>query len=90
MRIIAQPRFLRGIKKLHPNEKAALDEAVRAIAANPEAGEAKKGDLAGVRVYKYRLGEQWILLAYRANTETDTLSLLAFGSHENFYRDLKR
>lgn len=90
MRIIVQPRFERGIKKLHPNEKAALDEAVRTILNNPEVGEMKKGDLAGVRVHKYRLGDQWILLAYRVIPETETLSMLAFGSHENFYRDLKR
>lgn len=89
MRVIALPRFLRGVKKLHAPEKAAMDEAVRAILADPETGEAKKGDLAGVRVYKYRHNAQQILVAYRISVEEDALKLLAFGSHENFYRDLK-
>jgi len=83
------PRFARATKKLHPEEKAALDAAVRAIAANPEIGEMKKGDLAGVRVYKVRLQDQLVLLAYRVVPEEDAIKLLAFGSHENFYRDLK-
>lgn len=89
MKVIALPRFLRGAKKPHTPEKAALDEAIRAILDNPETGEAKKGDLAGVRVYKYRHNTQQILVAYRVSVEEDALKLLAFGSHENFYRDFK-
>lgn len=64
MRLIATPRFGRATKKLHPGEKQALDEALRAIAANPEIGEMKKGDLAGVQVYKCRAKAQLVLLAY--------------------------
>ena len=48
----------------------------------------KKGDLAGVRVYKYKHNSQQRLLAYEL--KDDTLVLLGHGSHENFYRDLKR
>ena len=88
--MIATPRFARATKKLHPGEKQALDEALRAIAANPEIGEMKKGDLAGVQVYKYRVKAQIVLLAYRVAQDEDAIKLLAFGSHENFYRDLKR
>ena len=90
MRLIATPRFARATKKLHPGEKQALDEALRAIAATPEIGEMKKGDLAGVQVYKYRVKAQLVLLAYRVAQDEDAIKLLAFGSHENFYRDLKR
>jgi len=90
MKLIATPRFARATKKLHPGEKQALDEALRAIAANPEIGEMKKGDLAGVQVYKYRVKAQLVLLAYRVAQDEDAIKLLAFGSHENFYRDLKR
>lgn len=89
MKRIATPRFARATKKLHPDEKAALDEAVRAIAANPEIGEMKKGDLAGVQVYKVRRKDQLVLLAYRVARDEDAIKLLTFGSHENFYRDLK-
>lgn len=89
MRILVTPTFARIVKKLHQQQKAALDEAVRTIARQPEAGEAKVGDLAGVRVYKFRMGGLLCLLAYRVLDE-NTLKLLMVGPHENFYRDLKR
>lgn len=89
MRILVTPSFVRATKKLHRPQKADLDEAVRAISTDSEIGEAKVGDLAGVRVYKFRLSNQLCLLAYRIIDE-DSLKLLTFGSHENFYRDLKR
>ena len=90
MKLIALPRFVRAMKRLHPSEKLALDEAVRTIVANPLVGEMKKGDLAGVRVYKYRHQAQLVLLAYRIAQDEVAISLLAFGAHENFYRDLQR
>ena len=89
MRLLVTPSFVRAIKRLHRTHKADLDEAVRAIGADPEIGEAKVGDLAGVRVYKFRLSNQLCLLAYRILDE-NSLKLLTFGPHENFYRDLKR
>ena len=89
MRLLVTPSFVRATKKLHRPQKADLDEAVRAVSADPEIGEAKVGDLAGVRVYKFRLSNQLCLLAYRI-LDGDSLKLLTFGPHENFYRDLKR
>lgn len=89
MRILVTPTFERTVKRLHKQQKAALDEAVRTIARQPEAGEAKVGDLAGVRVYKFRMGGLLCLLAYRVLDE-NTLKLLMVGPHENFYPDLKR
>ena len=89
MRILVTPTFERTVKKLHRQQKAALDEAVRTIAGQPEAGETKVDDLAGVQVYKFRMGNLLCLLAYRVLDE-NTLKLLMVGPHENFYRDLKR
>lgn len=89
MRILVTPSFVKAIKKLHRPQKTELDDAVRAVNVDPEIGEAKVGDLAGVRVYKFRLSNQLCLLAYRILDE-DSLKLLTFGPHENFYRDLKR
>lgn len=51
-------------------------------------GEPKRGDLAGVYVYKFKSKYQLMLLAYEHDPETRMPLLL--GSHENFYRDLKR
>jgi mRNA-degrading endonuclease RelE of RelBE toxin-antitoxin system len=89
MRILVTRTFERTLKKLHPQQKAALDEVVRTIASQPDAGESKVGDLAGVLVYKFRMGKMLCLLAYRVLDE-NTLKLLMVGPHENFYRDLKR
>ena len=89
MRLLVTPTFERVVKKLHPQQKAALDEAVRTIASQPEVGEAKVGDLAGVQVYKFRIGNVLCLLAYRV-LDAHTIKLLMVGPYENFYRDLKR
>ena len=89
MRVLVTPTFERAVKKLHKQQKAALDEAVRTIVGQPETGETKVGDLAGVQVYKFRMGNLLCLLAYRILDE-NTLKLLMVGPHENFYRDLKR
>ena len=89
MRLLVTPTFERAVKKLHPRQKADLDDAVRATAGNPGLGEAKVGDLAGIHIYKFRSGNQISLLAYRVLAE-DTVKLLMVGPHENFYRDLKR
>lgn len=89
MRILVTPTFERAVKKLHKQQKSVLDEAVRTIVSQPEAGETKAGDLAGVQVYKFRMGNLLCLLAYRVLNE-DTIKLLMVGPHENFYRDLKR
>jgi mRNA-degrading endonuclease RelE of RelBE toxin-antitoxin system len=89
MRILVTPTFERAVKKLHKQQKTALDEAVRAISIQSDVGETKIGDLAGVQVYKFRMGNLQCLLAYRVLDE-NTLKLLMVGPHENFYRDLKR
>lgn len=78
------------VKKLPKQQKLELDEAVQAIMADPLLGEAKAADLAGVRVYKLKLNKQLALLGYEYDGETVPLYLLKLGSHENFYRDLKK
>ena len=90
MKILTTPRFDRTIKKLHGQEKKSLDDAVRALISNPQAGESKKGDLSGVYVYKYKLQQQLLLLAYSIDIKNKRIVLLGYGTHENFYRDLKR
>ena len=80
--------FKRAYKRLHPNQKADVDDAVERIVSDPSIGEAKKGDLAGVFVHKFSCTGQLTLLAYEYDPGTRLLLLL--GSHENFFRDLKR
>ncbi len=80
--------FLRAYKKLHDNQKDEVDRAVACIVRDPALGEAKKGDLAGIYVYKFDCVKQLFLLAYEYDPATRTLLLV--GTHENFYRNLKR
>ena len=88
-KINATPTFQRTVKKLHAPDKLAVDNAIRTIMAQPDVGDAKKGDLLGVLVYKFKLNKQEVLLSYRLESEEE-LMLLTLGSHENFYRDMKR
>jgi mRNA interferase RelE/StbE len=89
MRLLVTPSFVRATKRLHAPQKLELDAALRTISAEPSVGDAKVGDLAGIRVYKFRISNQLCLLGYRILDE-QSLKLLTLGSHENFYRDLKR
>ncbi len=63
-------------------------DAVEEVLANPDVGELKKGDLAGFSVHKFTMGSQLILMAYKV--ENDSLVLYQAGSHENFYKNLKK
>lgn len=88
MRILVTPTFDRAVKKLHKKQKADLDEAVKAVVGVTEIGEAKVGDLIGIRVHKFHMANQLCLIAYRVIDESN-IKLLMIGSHENFYRELK-
>lgn len=90
MNIVERPAFKKSTKKLHKNQRRDLEMAVVDIAQNPEIGQLKKGDLAGIRVHKFKMVGQLMLLAYSWENNTITLTLIGLGSHENFYRDLKR
>ena len=89
MRLLITASLAKATKKLHASQKVELDAALKLISKDPFMGEAKVGDLVGVYVYKFRLSEQQVLLAYRI-VDQESIKLLTFGSHENFYRDLKR
>ena len=86
--VIQSPLFARQKKKLKKNQIKKLDDAIKTIMANPAIGTAKSGDLQGVQVYKYKIGNNLILLAYEVNE--NTLYLYTFGSHQNFYRKLSK
>jgi len=90
LQVLQYPAFERVVKKLHANAKQDLDNAVKELMQNPLAGELKKGDLNGVRVYKFKMVHQLTLLAYKYDETDESITLLALGSHENFYRDLKK
>lgn len=89
MQIQQTRRFQKTVKKLKQNQKLDLDEAIKKLIESPDLGEQKTGDLAQVRVYKFKMQNQLTLLAYRWIDDIPCLLMLSLGSHENFYRDLK-
>ena len=90
MKIQQSGIFSRRVKKLHSAEKQSLDMAIKTITDNPTIDQVKTGDLSGVQVYKYKHKTRQYLLAYRFTEDELALTLLALGTHENFYRDLKQ
>ena len=88
MRFTYGASFGRSLKKLHPHQKAALDNALKLLLENPQGGDEKKGDLDGIFVLKFKVNRIEWLLAYRVVSKKE-ITLLVFGPHENFYRNLK-
>ena len=69
---------------MHPKQKQDVDAAVEAIVAEPLLGEAKRGDLSNIYVYKFKSQTQLMLLDYAFDPKTK--HLLFLGSHENSQR----
>ena len=88
IRVQQSNAFLRAYKKLHNNQKDSVDRAVAYIVRDPTIGEAKKGGLSGVYIHKFDCVNQRFLLAYEYDPASRVLLLV--GTHENFYRNLKR
>ena len=90
MKVFQSRQFAKAVKKLHSNQKSDLDKAVQLLMGDPLIGDSKAGDFTGVRVYKFKMVNQLNLLAYIYENQILNLTLLAIGSHEIFYRDLKQ
>ena len=83
-------RFARQYKKLHRNTVPDIDEAVEVVSQTPKVGMRKKGDLSELYVYKFISSGQEYLLGYTLDEEVKLIYLEAVGSHQNFYRDIKK
>ena len=87
--------FAQYVKKAHKPLRLAIEDAVEEVCEAPNAGELKVGDLAGIRVHKFRFGRQEYLMAYRPPMDDAPIEFLIIdfyqiGLHENFYDELKR
>jgi mRNA-degrading endonuclease RelE of RelBE toxin-antitoxin system len=89
VRILVTNTFKRSSKKLHRNQISILEKAIEKIESKPTVGELKIGDLAGIRIYKFHIFHQLMLLAYTYNELQNEIILLSFASHEKFYENLK-
>lgn len=88
MNVLQSLEFRKVYKKLHSNVRAIVNEQIQLVMQNPSIGEEKKQDLQGVFVHKFKIKNLLYLLAY--SFDETNLTLLTLGTHENFYRDLKR
>jgi len=82
--------FKQVYKKLHKNQLALVNENIELLITNPEIGELKLGDLAGIRVHKFKFQSHLYLLAYEYTENINLLYLMALGEHESFYTNLKK
>lgn len=87
LEILRTNTFKKAVKKLHANQRKGVEEAIQYIIKHPTSGQAKKGDLAGIRVHKFKIDTQLMPLSDQCSASQ--LILVALGSHENFYRDPK-
>ena len=70
--VLQTPTFKKVVKKLNTRQKKALDIAVKALVEEPALGERKKGNLAFLRVYKFKMSKQLTLLGYSFDDGTLT------------------
>ena len=87
MKVIASPLFQKKFKKFRKNEQEKIESEIKKLLKDPSLGEAQKQDLQGILVYKFKVKKQQLLLSCKVSKEA--LFLIAVGSHENYYRDLK-
>ena len=89
MKLKQKPAFRRACKKQHPKQKEIIDQAICTIKKNPKIGQKKIGDLAGLRVYKFKVGNQELLIGYTYDDTAGLVTLYALGTRQNFYTTLK-
>ena len=87
--VIQSNHFKKKFKKYDLRIQNAIIESAKIIRDNRLIGEKKKGDLVDYYVYKFKINRDLYLLAYR-NISKEIISLEAIGTHENFYKNLKR
>ncbi|MGY2490139.1 type II toxin-antitoxin system RelE/ParE family toxin [Cupriavidus sp. CP313] len=100
MKPIYKKPFVQFVKKAHKPLQLAIEDEVEVVCADPGVGEAKVGDLAGIRVHKFKFNRQEYLIAYRpprpgkqaagVDLELLWIDFYKVGSHENFYDELKQ
>jgi len=86
--VIQAPRFARAKRAFPAQVQLQIDQVVKAMLADALVGEPKAGALKGVRVEKFKVGPQQLLVAYTFTAKTQTVEMLDVGPHENFYKGL--
>jgi hypothetical protein len=77
-----------NLKKQARPLQLSIEDEIEKILEYPEVGETKKGDLREFRVHKFAFKKQKLLIAYQVLV--NEILFYMVGSHENFYRNLKK
>ncbi len=88
MDILYKSPFKKFVKKQSRAFQMAIEDETEIVIDTPDVGEAKKGDLTGFRVHKFKFQKQEYLMAYK--TESKGIIFYMIETHENFYRNLKQ
>jgi len=87
MELIALPKFEREYKKFAKRIQEAIKRQIKTILENPEIGEIKKGDLAKIKVHKFKEKNQLFLLAYEVEYERKIIYLYSIGLTKDFTKE---
>lgn len=82
-------RFEKALRKLTVTQLKIVEDEIDNIIEKPDIGEIKKGDLSYLRVHKFKMNKQQVLLGYAWIEDKVEIYLLHLGSHENFYQKMK-
>ncbi|MCJ8348285.1 type II toxin-antitoxin system RelE/ParE family toxin [Moritella sp.] len=86
MDVYESRRFEKALGKLSESQLKIVEDEIENILDNPELGELKKGDLSHIRVHKFKMDTQQVLLGYSWVEDKIEIYLLHLGPHENFYK----
>jgi hypothetical protein len=88
MEAFYKPPFRKFVKKQTRPLQLSIEDEIEKILEDPAIGESKKGDLMGFRVHKFNFKKQRLLISYKVSP--NEMLFYMVGSHENFYRNLKK
>ena len=75
--------------KFTPDKRKVYEDKVEEIKINPYKGEMKTGPLKGIRVLSFNYQGSTESIAYRVDTKNHSITILYYGTHENFYKRLR-
>ena len=88
MNAFYKPPFRKFVKKQARAFQLTIEDEVEKISRDFTIGEEKSGDLSGFRVHKFKFRNEQYLIAYKS--QANDIIFYMIGTHENFYRDIKR
>jgi len=76
--------------KFTPDKRKVYEDKIEEIKINPYKGEMKTGPFKGVRVLSFNFEGHIESIAYSIDTQNHIITLEYYGTHENFYKKLRR